>query len=55
MLKWWRVTRDQLLESHHVKNPRHWTSSEAGSQPSNKGQVDWLAGTVRIEPLFRGV
>ena len=25
----------------------------AGSQPSNKGPVDWFTGTVRIDPLFQ--
>ncbi len=24
----------------------------AGSQPSNKGPLDWFTGTVRIDPLF---
>src|SRR5579871_6706923 len=26
---------------------------KAGSQPSNKGPVDWFSGTVRIDPLFQ--
>jgi quercetin dioxygenase-like cupin family protein len=25
----------------------------SGSQPSNKGPVDWFTGTVRIDPLFQ--
>ncbi len=24
-----------------------------GSQPSNKGPIDWFTGTVRIDPLFQ--
>ena len=27
----------------------------SGSQPSNKGPVDWFTGTVRIDPLFQPI
>ena len=34
------------------KSPPYMEIKRAGSQPSNKGPVDWFSGSARIDPLF---